>query len=335
MKHPAVETAEISISDQIDCRVAQATARKFAEELGFPPKEIEEIALVTSELATNLVRHAGSGTLSFEGLIDHDPVGIQIESQDRGPGITDVEQSLTDGFSTRGGLGLGLGSVNRLMDELEINSTPGLGTRIACRRWKRPAKSLYQARWDVGVATRSRRDAPANGDAYIVKEWNESLLVGVIDGLGHGEPAQKAAIAAQRYVIDHFDRPLESICEGVNRACRATRGVVMALARFTTPSELEFVNHGNIEIRAWSGDERRHFIARRGIFGAEPQEVKVQRHDWQAGWILALHSDGLDPRWTWENVPDFHATLAQPLATHLLRRFDKDEDDATVVVVKT
>ena len=299
MNHEAVERAEVSISDQIDCRVAQATAREFAKRLGFPPREIEEIALVTSELAANLVRHAGSGALTLIELRDQDPIGIQIESQDRGPGIADVEQSLTDGFSTRGGLGLGLGSVNRLMDELEINSTP------------------------------------ANGDAYIVKEWNESLLVGVIDGLGHGEPAQKAAIAAQRYVIDHFDRPLESICEGVNRACRATRGVVMALARFTTPSELEFVNHGNIEMRAWSGDERRHFIARRGIFGAEPQEVKVQRHDWHAGWILALHSDGVDPRWTWEYVTDLHTTLAQPLATHLLRRFDKDEDDATVVVVKT
>jgi anti-sigma regulatory factor (Ser/Thr protein kinase) len=92
-----------------------------------------------SELASNLVKHARRGTLTLTPLTEGTRVGLQIESQDRGPGIADVEQALTDGFSTAGSLGYGLGVVHRLMDTFDITSQPGAGggTHIVCQRWLR------------------------------------------------------------------------------------------------------------------------------------------------------------------------------------------------------
>src|SRR5262245_56384981 len=114
---------------------ARSTAKALARTLGFSEKDSEEVALVVSELASNLVKHAQGGTLTLTALTDRARVGIQLLAQDHGPGIADVAQALTDGFSTAGSLGYGLGTVNRLMDELEITAPLGQGTCIVCKRW--------------------------------------------------------------------------------------------------------------------------------------------------------------------------------------------------------
>jgi hypothetical protein len=85
---------------------------------------------------------------------------------------------------------------------------------------------------EFGVATRPRTFGAVNGDAFVVKPWARSVLAGIIDGLGHGQFAHRAAQTARQYVESHFDQPLDQIFRGTGRACRATRGVVMALARF-------------------------------------------------------------------------------------------------------
>ena len=87
-----------------------------------------------------------------------------------------------------------------------------------------------QRRLEFGAATRSYRLLPENGDAFIIQQWEGHALGGLIDGLGHGELAQKAAQTARHYVEHHFDQPLANIFLGVGRACRATRGVVMTLS---------------------------------------------------------------------------------------------------------
>src|SRR5262249_34087610 len=121
---------------------------------------------------------------------------IQIESQDNGPGIADFERAVTDGYSTAGSLGNGLGAVNRLMDELQFHSLSP-GTRIICQRWLRARETVPAINWlDFGAATRAYRMLRENGDAFIVKRWQGFALAGVIDGLGHGQFAQRAAQSA-------------------------------------------------------------------------------------------------------------------------------------------
>jgi hypothetical protein len=296
----------------------------------------EQIVLATAELASNLVKHAGRGDLTLKTLQTNDRVGIEVEAKDTGPGMVDVEKSITDGYSTVGTLGYGLGTVNRLMDEMDISSMRGQGTRVICRRWLRlPDTALIPGLWDVGAATRSRRSASANGDAFVIRKWQGKLLVGVIDGLGHGELAQQAALAAQNYVQAHYDLSLEKIFTGVSRACRATRGVVMALARFESSTLMTFANVGNVEARAWSGSDRIPLIVSRGILGSNPPNVTVQEHKWKANWLLVLHTDGLRTHWQWGDFPGVEHEPAQGAASKLLGALAVEDDDATVLTARS
>ena len=169
----------------------------------------------------------------------------------------------------------------------------------------------------------------------MVKQWAESALVGVIDGLGHGHFAHRAAQAARQYVESHFERPLDQIFRGTARACRMTRGVVMALARFDWGrARLAFASVGNIEVRVFPSSEPFHFSIRRGIVGLNAPNALVTEHPWPPGHLLVLHSDGLRAHWGWKDFPGLASQPAAALAQEFLRRLATKEDDATVIVVR-
>jgi anti-sigma regulatory factor (Ser/Thr protein kinase) len=327
----------IDVRHASDIGAARRAAKTLAESIGFAPAVGEEIALVMTELATNLIKHARDGKLVLTPLAADGRAGLEIESRDSGPGIADVEQALGDRFSTAGTRGTGLGAVNRLMDELDIASKPGQGTRIVSRKWvRRPAVSLRPCPLAFGVATRPRQPGADNGDAFVIKQWAESALVGVIDGLGHGQFAHRAAQAARQYVETHFDLPLDQIFRGVGRACRATRGVVMALARFDWGQDrLAFAAVGNVEVRVFPHSEPFRFTIRRGVIGLNAPNAVVTEHPWAPDHLLLLHSDGLRTHWSWKDFPGVADQPAPALAQEFLRVLAKEEDDATAVVVRS
>jgi len=309
-------------------------ARELAGGLGFPREHAEEIAIVVRELGTNLLRHAGRGTLTFAGIEDDTRKGIRIESEDAGPGIIDFEQAMTDGYSTAGGLGLGLGTVNRMMDEVDIYSGPRDGLHLVCRRWIRTkAASVFSTPLAFGAATRARRSYEENGDTFIIKQWEGHALAGVIDGLGHGPLAQRAAQAARHYIEQHYDQPLPNLFRGVGRSCRATRGVVMALAHFDfTSGKLEVASVGNVEVRLVGSPERFSPIVRRGILGLNAPEAVCLEHPWSSTCLLVLHSDGVRAHWDWDEFRGLAAHPPTVIAERLLHALAKPDDDATVVV---
>src|SRR2546422_9397917 len=100
--------------------------------IGFDERAVEEITLVVSELATNLVKHAKDGVLRLRRTEEDGRTGIQIDSEDQGPGIVNVEQAIGDDFSTSGSLGCGLGAVNRQIDEFDVPARAGGGNPIGC-----------------------------------------------------------------------------------------------------------------------------------------------------------------------------------------------------------
>ena len=108
----------------------------MAAALGFSSGEATLIATAISELARNVVQYAGRGEASIRSTSIDGREGIVISVHDEGPGIADVDRALEDGFSSSGRLGLGLPGVRRLMDEVEIDSSPGRGTRICATKWK-------------------------------------------------------------------------------------------------------------------------------------------------------------------------------------------------------
>jgi serine/threonine-protein kinase RsbT len=104
--------------------------------VGFSSADTEALALATRELAINLVRYAVGGRLTMSVLAANGITGIEVESQDEGPGIASIPRAMEDGYSTGGGLGSGLPGVRRLMDDFEIRSGPE-GTRVTTRKWLR------------------------------------------------------------------------------------------------------------------------------------------------------------------------------------------------------
>jgi anti-sigma regulatory factor (Ser/Thr protein kinase) len=332
---PPLQTVEVHHSS--DVGEARRAARTIADTLGFALQACEEIAIAMTELATNLIKHAHGGKLILTPLTAGGRKGLEIKSEDNGPGIADVERAIGDRFSTAGTLGTGLGAVNRLMDELEIDSHRGSGTRIVCRKWLRVLRpSLRPCPLAFGVATRPRPSCDLNGDAFVVAKWSESALVGLIDGLGHGQFAHRAALSARNYVEGHYDLPLDQIFLGTGRACRTTRGVVMALARFDWgEGRLVFASIGNIEARVFPKASPFRFIIRRGVIGLNaPRPVAVE-NPWPFDHVLVLHSDGISTHWDWKDLQDWENRPASEIANELLKRNAKESDDATVIVVRS
>jgi serine/threonine protein phosphatase PrpC len=128
---------------------------------------------------------------------------------------------------------------------------------------------------------------------------------------------------------------MEEIFRGVGRACRATRGVVMALARFDWGEQrLRLATLGNIEVRAWSAAGPLHFPIRRGIIGLSVPKPMLSEQRWLSENRMVLHSDGLSTRWSWDQFPKLVDQPARTIAQRLLRALAKEEDDATVLVVR-
>ncbi|MGH7843780.1 MAG: ATP-binding protein [Candidatus Binatia bacterium] len=330
----------ITVATARDAYGARRSAKETALAIGFDEKASEEIAIAVSELAANLIKYARGGRLTLVPIDESAGAGIQVESLDVGPGIADVELALSDGFSTGGGLGHGLGAVNRFMDQFDISSQCGsdAGTHIVCKRWlRRRRAALDPCPLDFGVATRSHAAMTVNGDAFVVKRWDARALVSVIDGLGHGQEAHRAAQAARHFVETHFDQPLEGLFRGVDRACRSTRGVVMALVKFNFTDRnirFSFASIGNVEARIGRGCAAERLPVRRGVLGAKAPAPQVTEHVWETSNVLVLHSDGLKQRWNWDQLGDFAKQPAAKVAQCLLRAQAKENDDATVVIVK-
>lgn len=328
---------QMLVAGEADAAKATAKTRDFAAELGFPEVQCDEIALAAQELASNLVKHAGRGEMRLEPLKAADRSGIQITSEDCGPGLPDAERALRDGYSTSGSLGEGLGAVNRLMDALEFFSLSEGGLRIVCRRWIRPpAGSRARSRLEFGAASRSYRNLHENGDAIALRQWEGHALAGVIDGLGHGQFAQRAALSARDYVLRHFDQPLDMLFRGVGRACRATRGVVMALARFDFErDDVEIASVGNVGVHLMGSPRDSKIVVRRGVVGmtGSPSPV-LTCHPWTAASLLIMHSDGIETHWQRSELESLAGAATGQIARQLLETYGRCDDDATVVVAK-
>jgi serine/threonine-protein kinase RsbT len=127
----------VPIESDADIVIARQMGRAMGAELGFQPGDLAMIATAISELARNIVVYANRGEIVLSKVLEGTRRGILVVSRDLGPGIPDIPLAMKDGYSTSGGLGLGLPGVNRLMDDFKIDSAPGRGTIVTVRKWKR------------------------------------------------------------------------------------------------------------------------------------------------------------------------------------------------------
>jgi serine/threonine-protein kinase RsbT len=129
-----VETMPVDSESQVVA--VRQTVRSWAGELGFSLVDQTKIVTAASELGRNTIKHGGGGSLKLESLNEGIRKGLRLIFEDHGPGIPDISLAMKDGYTTGGGLGLGLGGSKRLMSDFQIESRVGEGTKITVVRWK-------------------------------------------------------------------------------------------------------------------------------------------------------------------------------------------------------
>lgn len=125
----------LPVRERSDILLVRQVVRECATELGFSVLDRTKLLTAASELARNMLIHGGGGTMLLETFMENDRRGLRLTFEDQGPGIADIEQAMTNGFTTKGGMGLGLGGSKRLVDEFEVVSRVGEGTRVTATRW--------------------------------------------------------------------------------------------------------------------------------------------------------------------------------------------------------
>jgi anti-sigma regulatory factor (Ser/Thr protein kinase) len=318
---------------------------------GLDGARLASAELVATELATNLLKHAGGGRL----LVEPRPggaAGVQLLSVDHGPGIADVTAALRDGFTTSSSLGTGLGACQRAADVFELYSRPGRGT-VALAQLHAPDQPDQPDQPCRSGGVHVALAGEESGDAWTGRWDGGRLTLLLADGLGHGPEAALASSAAVRWLHHHPSRPPEVLLRELHGELRGTRGAAIGIARYDPWSgRLEFAGIGNIGARLYHpatrpgsyvrGDERavEHLLSRPGIVGAGPYaRPATSSRPWPPDGLLVLHSDGLPSRWQLPEDPVLRERHPAVIAAVLLRDASSAaqpvRDDTTVAVLTT
>jgi len=159
----SLHVIEILVMEESDVAQATRQALSMSRDIGFSKSQAHYIATATAELAANMLIHAGGGRIELKAL--QDPKGIEVRAIDQGPGISDIELALSEGYSTVGGLGCGLPGTQRLMDSMTINTQLAVGTTIITRKWLEHTIRCHPPRVQTTVAKRTN-SADYNGSCF-------------------------------------------------------------------------------------------------------------------------------------------------------------------------
>jgi anti-sigma regulatory factor (Ser/Thr protein kinase) len=326
----------IHVTEQSQPAAARRAAVELAQKVGLDESDVAGVALVVTELATNLVKHATQGQLLIRPLGPEGNEGMEVLSLDKGPGIPDVGRALADGFSTAGSPGTGLGAVRRMARHFDLYSQPGTGTAIMARIQPRHLQNSMQRLPSVGVICQAKEGETLCGDDWLVQCFADGWLCAVVDGLGHGMVAAEAAAPIIEAVktAGGTKTPVEVI-EAAHHAARATRGAALGVAVLDAEAHiLRFAGIGNIAGIVVERERCRHLVSYNGIVGEQYRKLAEFTHPWSKEAILVLHSDGIGTQWDLFTYPGLLSRHPSLIAAVLFRDFARERDDATIVVIK-
>lgn len=306
-------------------------ASRLARELGFDATREGEAAIVASELASNLVKHAQQGEMVLQS--DMADQALHLWSLDRGPGMRNVGECFRDGYSTAGSAGTGLGAVRRLSQCCELYSD-GEGTVVYVQMGGAGDKA---AAVTVAALTIPHPHETVCGDAWAARTMPGGAQIMVTDGLGHGPHAATAAQTAQTvWETDAQERsPLETL-QTAHVALRATRGAAMALAWIDIErGQVRYGAVGNISATIASPSlKTRSLVSNNGTVGLEMRRLQEYQYPLKGDDVLIMHSDGIATHWRLDRYPGLLTRHPALIAGVLFRDFRRGRDDATVLVLR-
>ena len=321
--------AEVSDASQ----VAEARRRvgKLAVRIGLPQARVDKVAVVVTELATNLLKHGGGGHIHASRCDDAGGIGLEVLALDRGGGMADPRRCLQDGYSTAGSPGNGLGAIARLTDTLQIYTRSGQGCVLMCRFMTHPMPARQGV---LGATLAPYPGEQVCGDAWSWSDIAPGPTIMLADGSGHGVEAARAAELAART----FDRNAGASCEElvgiIHRALAPTRGAAIAVARIDRSARIvRFVGLGNISAMLASTGKVRHMVSHNGTAGHVAPRIREFTYEFTSDPLVIMHSDGLTSRWNLDHYPGLLSHHPSVIAAVLLRDHRRGRDDASVVVM--
>jgi anti-sigma regulatory factor (Ser/Thr protein kinase) len=332
MNVESAESVSIPISDSSGVGEVRRAASSLAAGLGFAESTRENVAIVATEAASNVIKHAARGEVVVRRIHREGVMGVELLALDKGPGMSDVSRCLRDGYSTAGSPGTGLGAIARLSTMSEIHSIPGKGTALLARLCARPNGETAPV--EVSAVNVAKANEEVSGDAWGAVVDGRRAVVMVADGLGHGPLAARASQTA----IDVFRQyagsaPVE-ILEAAHGALRSTRGAAVAVADVDLDGRtIRYAGVGNISGVIVTPTETRQMVSHNGTVGLDVRRIQEFVYPFPAGARLVMHSDGLVTHWRTDTFVGLWHKHPSLVAGILYREFTRGRDDVTVAVL--
>ncbi|MFF1379693.1 SpoIIE family protein phosphatase [Streptomyces sp. NPDC058308] len=242
--------------------------------------------------------------------------------------MPELQRCLTDGYTTTGTMGAGLGAVARIATDFIIRTDAEMGT-LSCARLALPRPRA--ARQAVGLVCVPADREQQCGDACAIVDTDGARTAIVIDGLGHGPHAAEAAQTALRSFHTVVDRPLPEILTGIHRSLRRTRGAAVGVLRLR-PERAEYCGIGNVRAAAISPHQVHHRLTGQpGVVGWNIPAPQSHCFPLTPGTTAVLHSDGIDSRWTHTPPPFMLRLPPSLLAGAVAHNHRSTRDDAAVL----
>lgn len=326
----------VDVMDQSQVAAARRAAVDLARGQGADAETAGKVAIIASEMASNLLKHAPGGQISAGTYADSTGSGVELIALDKGKGIADAARAMTDGYSTAGTQGSGLGAIQRQADDFAMFTRANQGTAILARIKLKPfqADPIYPGAVIIGAV-----HAPFPGEHVSGDGWSFATAQGptllVIDGTGHGPLAADAAATAIGIFRENAGESCTRLMEMIHRALMPTRGGAVAIARFDAAAKaVRYVGVGNISGALITGQGVKRMVSNNGIAGGINPRIREFTYEYAGPAVAVLHSDGLSAKWDMNDYPGLAYSHPSLIAGVLFRDFWRARDDGLVVALK-
>lgn len=329
----------MAVEHEADVGAVRRRLVALAAAVGLDENRTSDAALIATELAANVRRHAGHGGALLGATRSADPArcGVSIAAWDRGPGMN-VEACLRDGMSTAGTAGVGLGAVSRLASRWDAFAPRGQGTVVIAHVLPLSPRGQVAPpppRIAVGAVSLPYPGLQICGDAWDCHASDDTASLIVSDGLGHGDGAADASRAVIAAFRERPDDAPAAILQRADRAAKATRGAATTVVRLDLAARHAVIaGVGNVAAWIATDDGMRQLVTQHGTLGHATPRLREERYPFPPGARLLIASDGLKSRIDIAAYPGLLARDPLAVAAVLWRDLARGRDDATVVVAR-
>lgn len=327
-----IEVVTIDIDDDFSVYPVLEMLEIVGKKAGLNKIQIQETDIALRELISNVIKHGGGKgqvRLIFSKI---NPNGLGVEVEDWGKGIDDFYKAMEDGYTTGSGLGGGLPAVNRLMDSFKLVSRPNTGTLFyALKKAEESGREDAGEVWKFSVFSRPAEGESENGDGFFIKRRGKKSYIYLIDGLGHGHDAHKAADITVKLLEQYYIWPHEELINLLHEKLKHTRGIALSTAIVDDENDyISYTGVGNITA-AVLGENNETMMNYNGTIGGKLRKVKTFEYPYSNGDLFVMYSDGILLHWL-KDYENYWKGILQDFAYTIFNKFNRGNDDATLIV---